>query len=111
MHFTFTEIGCPAIGPGDLKFITDSLLLFGLIDFSNSEIRSVNDARRCHATDNERIHKESQFYTPEKHHRLCLKIYNVCPERVANPINKRVRSTSLSDLQLSQEICFFSCNR
>ena len=30
LHFTFTEIGFPATGPGDLKFITDSLPLFGL---------------------------------------------------------------------------------
>ena len=28
--FTFTEIGCLATGPGDLKFTTDSLPLFGL---------------------------------------------------------------------------------
>ena len=30
LHFTFTEIGCPATGPGDIKFITDSLPLFRL---------------------------------------------------------------------------------
>ena len=30
LHFTFTEIGCPATGPGDLRFIMDSLPLFGL---------------------------------------------------------------------------------
>ena len=30
LHYSFTEIGCPATGPGDLKFITDSLPLFGL---------------------------------------------------------------------------------
>ena len=30
LHFTFTEISCPATGPGDLKFVTDSLPLFGL---------------------------------------------------------------------------------
>ena len=30
LHLTFTEIGCPDTGPGDLKFITDSLPLFGL---------------------------------------------------------------------------------
>ena len=30
LHFTFTEIGCPATGLGDLKFVTDSLPLFGL---------------------------------------------------------------------------------
>ena len=42
-------------------------------NFSYSEIRGVNDVRRCHVTWNERIHKESQFYSPEKHHKLCLK--------------------------------------
>ena len=30
LHFTFTVIVCPATSPGDLKFITDSLPLFGL---------------------------------------------------------------------------------
>ena len=30
LHFTFTVIVCPATDPGDLKFITDSLPLFGL---------------------------------------------------------------------------------
>ena len=30
LHFPFTVIVCPATGPGDLKFITDSLPLFGL---------------------------------------------------------------------------------
>ena len=39
LHFSFTEIGCPSTVPGDLKFITDSLHLFGLNKtFSNSEI-------------------------------------------------------------------------
>ena len=30
LHFTFTVIVCPATGPGDLNFTTDSLSLFGL---------------------------------------------------------------------------------
>ena len=30
LNFTFTVIVCPATGPGDLKFITDSLPLFVL---------------------------------------------------------------------------------
>ena len=30
LHFTLTEIGCPATGPGNLNFRTDSLPLFGL---------------------------------------------------------------------------------
>ena len=30
LHVTFTEIGSPATGPGDLKFTTDSLPSFGL---------------------------------------------------------------------------------
>ena len=30
LHFTFTEIGCPATGPGNVKFIAGSLPLFGL---------------------------------------------------------------------------------
>ena len=30
LHFNFAEIGCSATGPGDLKFTTDSLPLFGL---------------------------------------------------------------------------------
>ena len=30
LHFTFTDIGCPATGRGDLKFTTYSLPLFGL---------------------------------------------------------------------------------
>ena len=33
LHFTFTVILCPATGPGDLKFITDSLSLFVLNHF------------------------------------------------------------------------------
>ena len=37
MHFTFTEIGCPATSPGDLKFITDSLPLFWLNEIAKSE--------------------------------------------------------------------------
>ena len=67
LHFTFTEIGYPTTGPGDLKFITDSLPLYWLNEtFLTEKIRSVNDVRQCHATGNERIHKENQFYTPEK---------------------------------------------
>ena len=51
LHFTFTEIGCPATGPGDLKFITDSLPLFRLNEiFLIDKIRSVNDVKQCHAT-------------------------------------------------------------
>ena len=30
LHFTFAEIGCPATGPGDLKFIMGSLTFWGL---------------------------------------------------------------------------------
>ena len=30
LYFTLTVIVCPATGPGDLKFITDSLPMFGL---------------------------------------------------------------------------------
>ena len=63
LYFSFTEISCP----GHLKFVTDSLPLFELNKtFFYSDLRSISDVRRCHATWNERIHKESRFYTPEK---------------------------------------------
>ena len=77
MHFTFTVIVCPATGPGYLKFITDSLPLFGLIEtflIAKSEASMMWGDAMPHEM-NEFI--KSFSCTPlKKHARLWNKIYH-----------------------------------
>ena len=90
LHFTFTVIVCPATGPGDLKFITDSLPLFGFNQtslivksdapmmwgdsMSHEMYEFIKYSLECHVTWNVRIHK----IQPWKHSRPWNKIYHFC---------------------------------
>ena len=74
LHFTFTEIGCTATGPGDLQFTTDSLPSFGLNEtflIAKSEASMMwGDAMPYEM--NEFTRKVSSTLL-KKHHMLCLK--------------------------------------
>ena len=75
LHFTFTEIGCPATGPGELKFITDSLPLFGLKEtflIAKSEASMMWGDAMPHEM-KEFTKKVSSTLLKKTHHRLCFK--------------------------------------
>ena len=78
LHFTFTEIICPPTGPGNLKFITDSLLLFGL-----KETFLIAQSKASVMWGDAMPHEMNKFTQKvssprlKKQHRLCNKIYNV----------------------------------
>ena len=81
LHFTFAEIVCPATGPGNLKFITDSLPLFGLNEtflIAKSEASMMWGDAMPHEM-NELTKIISSTLLKKKNHRLQLKfkIYNV----------------------------------
>ena len=78
LHFIFTEIDCPDTGPDDLKFITDSLPLFGLNEtfpIAKSEVSMWGDAMPHEK--NEFPKKVSSILLKNNYHRLCNKINNV----------------------------------
>ena len=79
LHFNFTEIGCPATVPGDLKFITDSLPLFGLNEtflIAKSEASMMWGDAMPHKMN--KFTKKFSSSLMKKHHRLCLKKKILC---------------------------------